>query len=269
MAETAIDYFTYKPVRGAPEAAAAIFFIVAAILACQTRRAQAARWMYILVGTALAECIGYILRIVCINHISLGLYIAMMLFLLLPPNALALFNYKVVGEIARQSNVSAKRFYLRPKFITWFFFASDVFSFMLQSTGGSMMSQDDMQETGKWICVVGLAIQLGFLASFVAVAIIIGRDPQYIVICGPKQVSEAAAKRRVMWTIHATTGLLYVRSIYRLAEMIDGYGGKLYSAEWAFYVFDFAAILLMFILYIVFFVGHNFPHRKSHFIRQV
>ncbi|KAJ2863600.1 hypothetical protein GGH94_003504 [Coemansia aciculifera] len=265
MGETAIDYFTYKPVRGAPEAAAAIFFIVAAILVWRTGRAQAARWMYILVGTALAEGIGYILRIMCINHISLGLYISMILFLLLPPNALALFNYKVVGEIARQSNVRPRHFYLRPKFITWFFFCSDVFSFMMQSIGGSMMAHDDMKVTGKWICVVGLAIQLGFLASFVVVAIIIGRDPQYTVICGPRQVNEAAAKRRVMWTIHATTGLLYVRSIYRLAEMIDGYGGKLYSAEWAFYVFDFAAILLMFILYIVFFVGHNFSRKANRF----
>ncbi|KAJ2746871.1 hypothetical protein GGI20_001024 [Coemansia sp. BCRC 34301] len=268
MVEKAIDYFTYTPVRGAPEAAAGIFLIVAGILFYQTKRTRAARWLHILVGTAIAESIGYILRTVCINHISLGLYIAMMLFLLLPPNALALFNYKVVGEIARQSTVPARRFYLRPRFITWFFFSSDVFSFMLQSTGGSMMANDDTQETGKWICVVGLAIQLGFLAAFVAVAVIVGRDPRYTVLCGPKQVSEAIAKRRVMWTVHATTALLYVRSIYRLAEMIDGYGGKIYSAEWAFYVFDFAAILLMFILYIVFFVGHNFP-RKSMRLTQV
>ncbi|KAJ2690204.1 hypothetical protein IWW39_000885 [Coemansia spiralis] len=268
MGEKAIDYFTYTPVQGAPQAAAGIFLVVAGILVYQTKRARAARWMYILVGTAIAESIGYILRTVCISHISLGLYISMMLFLLLPPNALALFNYKVVGEIARQSNVGAKQFYLRPKFITWFFFASDVFSFMLQSTGGSMMAQDGLENTGKWICVVGLAIQLGFLAAFVVVATIIGRDPKYIVLCGPRQASEAAAKSRVMWTIHLTTALLYVRSIYRLAEMIDGYGGKLYSAEWAFYVFDFAAILLMFILYIVFFVGHNFP-RKSFRMEQI
>ncbi|KAJ2818700.1 hypothetical protein GGI24_005019, partial [Coemansia furcata] len=251
MGEKAIDYFTYTPVQGAPEAAAAIFVIVAAIIVWQIRRARAARWMYILVGTALAETIGYIVRTVCINHISLGLFICMMLFLLLPPNALALFNYKVVGEIARQSNVRARRFFLKPKFITWFFFASDVFSFLLQSTGGSMMSQHDMEVSGKWICVVGLAIQLGFLAAFVVVAIMIDRDPHYIVLCGPNDASEVRAKRRVMSTIHATTALLYVRSIYRLIEMIDGYGGKIYSAEWAFYVFDFAAILLMFIVYIV------------------
>ncbi|KAJ2640502.1 hypothetical protein GGF44_002561, partial [Coemansia sp. RSA 1694] len=122
--------------------------------------------------------------------------------------------------------------------------------------------------TGKWICTVGLAIQLVFLSCFVAVATIVGRNPQYVVICGPRHLREAEAKRRVIWTVHATTALLYVRSIYRLAEMIDGYGGKIYSAEWAFYVFDFAAILLMFILYIVFFVGHNFP-RKSFRAEQV
>ncbi|KAJ2900252.1 hypothetical protein GGI21_004052 [Coemansia aciculifera] len=262
MGETAISYFTYTPVQGAPEAAAAIFAIVAGILFYRIKKTQAARWMHILVGTALAESVGYIIRTVCINHISLGLYICMMLFLLLPPNALALFNYKVVGEIARQSNLRPRHFFLRPKFITWFFFASDVFSFMLQSTGGSMMANTDTQETGKWICVVGLAIQLVFLGAFVVVAVIVGRNPEYIVICGPREISEAAAKRRVIWTVHITTALLYVRSIYRLAEMIDGYGGKLFSAEWAFYVFDFAAILGMFILYIVFFMGNNFP-RKS------
>ncbi|KAJ2004677.1 hypothetical protein GGI04_002116 [Coemansia thaxteri] len=261
MGEVASDYFTYTPVRGAPETAAAVFLVVALVIAYQIVRARAARWMYILVGTAVAESVGYILRIVCINHIRLGLYIAMILFLLLPPNALALYNYKVVGEVVRRSNVRARRFWLKAKFITWFFFASDVFSFMLQSTGGSMMSHDSLQKTGKWICIVGLAIQLVFLAVFVFVAIVVHRDPQYIVACGPRQVSEAVAKRRVMWTIHVTTALLYVRSVYRLIEFADGYGGSIYKAEWAFYVFDFGAILLMFVMYIVFFLGHNFPRK--------
>ncbi|KAJ1828975.1 hypothetical protein LPJ56_000736 [Coemansia sp. RSA 2599] len=225
-------------------------------------KTDSARWFYILVGTAVAESLGYIFRSVCINHISLGLFICMNLCLLLPPNALALFNYKVLAEIARQSNVSESRFYLRPRFIVWFFFASDVFSFLLQSTGASMTADDDMVASGRWICIGGLSIQLVFLTSFVVLVALIMRDPRYAVLEGDKDGAGKGSKMHVLWTVHATTALIYIRSIYRLVEFIDGYGGDIYSAEWAFYVFDSIMILLAFIVYIVVFLGRYFPRKQ-------
>ncbi|KAJ2400175.1 hypothetical protein GGI23_002197 [Coemansia sp. RSA 2559] len=259
MTYTALDLFTYNPVHVAPEIAACLFVLAAIILTIQIVKSLSARWMYILVGTAISESIGYILRAVCAEHASLGLFICMTLFLLLPPNALALFNYKTIGEISRISYDPDRKFWLKPRFITWFFFSSDVFSFLLQSSGGAMTATSSTKSIGRWVCIVGLAVQLVFLAAFTFSTLVVHRSPLYKVTKGPKDSDERAAKNRVVWVILGTTVLLYVRSIYRLIEFIDGYGGKIYSAEWAFYVFDFVPIFSMFLIYIVFFIGHNFP----------
>ncbi|KAJ2565509.1 hypothetical protein IW140_005317 [Coemansia sp. RSA 1813] len=165
----------------------------------------------------------------------------------------------MIGEISRISYDPDRKFWLKPRFITWFFFGSDVFAFIIQSTGGSMTITEDTKVSGRWICVVGLAVQLVFLLAFTLIAITVLRNPLYKVTKGPKDDDERVAKRRVMWVILGTTALLYMRSIYRLIEFVDGYGGKIYSAEWAFYVFDFVPIFLMFLIYIVFFIGYNFP----------
>ncbi|KAJ1962373.1 hypothetical protein GGI12_002691 [Dipsacomyces acuminosporus] len=90
------DYYTYYPIHGAPEAAAVVFAAVAGFIWYKTAKTNSPRWIHILTGTALAESVGYILRAVTIEHVSLGLFIATMLFLLLPPNAFALFEYKVL-----------------------------------------------------------------------------------------------------------------------------------------------------------------------------
>jgi hypothetical protein len=87
------------------------------------------RFLYILPVTAVMECIRYLIRYLSSKSVSLGSYIGMTMFLLLSPNALALVNYKAVGEIIQLSNVQGSRVFLRPKFVTWFFFSSNAFSF--------------------------------------------------------------------------------------------------------------------------------------------
>ncbi|KAJ1837127.1 hypothetical protein LPJ57_011526 [Coemansia sp. RSA 486] len=259
MSDTTFGYFTYYPIHGAPEVAAIVFATAAIILNLQIMNTNTVRWFYILVGTAIAEFAGYIFRIICISHATLGLFVCMNLCLLLPPNALALFNYKVLGEIARKSNVANSRVYLRPKFIVWFFFASDIFSFLLQSTGAGMTISEDTAKNGRWICIGGLAIQMVFLTSFIILVTIVMRDPRYVLLEGDKDGINKGSKKHVLWTVHATTALIYIRSVYRLIEFIDGYGGKIYSAEWAFYVFDTIMILLAFGVYIFVFLGTYFP----------
>ncbi|KAJ1948808.1 hypothetical protein EC988_005023, partial [Linderina pennispora] len=148
-----------------------------------------------------------------------------------------------------------------PKFITWFFFGSDIFSFLIQATGGSMQATESTRNAGKYIALFGLAVQLIFFACFLAITIYVQRSAAYVVSAGPKDMTDKGAKIKLMRVIIATTILLYVRSIYRVAEFADGYGGKIYSAEWAFYVFDCLAMLFSFVIYILWFVGHHFPSK--------
>ncbi|KAJ2706645.1 hypothetical protein FB645_001395 [Coemansia sp. IMI 203386] len=131
------------------------------------------------------------------------------------------------------------------------------------STGASMTANDDTVTQGRWICIGGLAIQLVFLTSFVILVTLVLRDPRYIVLEGDKDGIGKGSKKHILWTVHATTALIYIRSVYRLIEFIDGYGGKIYSAEWAFYVFDCVMILLAFVVYIVVFLGRYFPRKQA------
>ncbi|KAJ1663276.1 hypothetical protein IW140_005373 [Coemansia sp. RSA 1813] len=265
-----LKYFTYMPAGVYPEVSLAVYFVVGTILVILGVRARAQRWVHILSGTAYAEALGYVFRTVCVTKTTFGLYVLMTLFLLLPPNAIALFNYKTIGEIIRMNNsrMGAKnkskwRFWLKPKFVNWFYFSSDLFSIAMQGAGGGMMTSFKTRDTGKTVVLIGLVVQLFFFACFLVTAIYVWRKPEYLVQQGPRDRSQTAAKRKVMINITLTTVLLYIRSIYRIAEFADGYGGKIYSAEWAFYVFDTIVVFLAFLVYIILYIGPNFPRRSS------
>ncbi|KAJ1801325.1 hypothetical protein LPJ59_000384 [Coemansia sp. RSA 2399] len=265
-----LKYFTYIPANVYPEVALGVYFIVGTILVILGVRTRAQRWVHILSGTAYAEALGYVFRTVCVTKTTFGMYVLMTLFLLLPPNAIALFNYKTIGEIIRTNNdrVGAQnkskwRFWLKPKFVNWFYFSSDVFSILMQGAGGGMMTSYSTRNTGKSIVLVGLIVQLFFFACFLVTSVYVWRKPEYLVYQAPRDRSQAAAKRKIMINITATTILLYIRSIYRVAEFADGYGGKIYSAEWAFYVFDTIIVFVAFMVYIIFYIGPNFPQRKA------
>ncbi|KAJ2889696.1 hypothetical protein GGI21_006466, partial [Coemansia aciculifera] len=132
----------------------ALYFAVAIVLTIQIVRQKAQLWLYILPATAFAEALGYVFRELCVRETTFTLYVLMTLFLLLPPNALALANYKTVGKIIGQSPVQPRWFFLKPRFVNWFYFSSDVFSIALQGAGGGMMTSFKLRDTGKKIVLV-------------------------------------------------------------------------------------------------------------------
>ncbi|KAJ2305484.1 hypothetical protein IWW55_001906 [Coemansia sp. RSA 2706] len=259
-----LKYFTYKPINIAPEIALSVYFIVGSVLVWQIVHWRAQRWIGILPGTAFAEALGYAFRTACVYNTTFGMYVLMTLFLLVPPNALALANYKAVGKIMRDSPSAQPRwFFLKPGFVNWFYFASDIFSICMQGAGGGMLTGDKTRDAGRAIVLVGLTVQLFFFACFLVTTVFVWRRPEYTVHVSVCDQSHAQAKRRVMLAVTSTTVLLYLRSIYRIAEFADGYGGKVYSSEWAFYVFDTILIFLAFLVYIALFIGHNFPRQRK------
>lgn len=262
-------YFTYIPANIYPYVSLGAYALVTIILAIQIERTRSQRWLHIMTGTALAETIGYVFRIVCLYNTKFASFVVMTLFLLLPPNALALANYKLVGKIIAEAppvRHSKWRFWLKPKFVHWFYFSSDLFSIAMQGAGGGMLTTDnrDIRNIGKYVALVGLVVQLFFFGCFLVTTCYVWAKPIYTVEQSRKDKSPRAAKIKVLSVAVITTILLYVRSIYRVVEFADGYGGKIYSAEWAFYVFDTIVIFIAFVVYIVLFIGYNFPrHAKS------
>ncbi|KAJ2666348.1 hypothetical protein IW148_001066 [Coemansia sp. RSA 1199] len=260
-------YFSYKPVNIAPEIVAVIFLTIVVLTTIQAFKSRGPKWLLVLPVTAFCEAVGYAFRVVCIYWTTLGTFTATSLFLLLPPNALALTNYKTLGEIVRRSRVllpdhqKPKVFWLKPRFLTWFFFTSDVFSFLLQGIGVGISTQDDKRDLAKYTVLAGLYVQLFFFAVFLVITMYVLVNKRFVVACGPRDVSPRQAKRRLFWVIIVTTILLYIRSIYRVAEFVGGYGSKIYGTEWLFYLFDTVLVLISFAVYMQSFIGYHF---RSH-----
>ncbi|KAI8331386.1 RTA1 like protein-domain-containing protein [Chlamydoabsidia padenii] len=255
-------YFHYEPINIAPEIFAGLFAIIAVVFIHRIRKSQSGKWLYILPGTAVAELIGYAFRMACIYNPSLGNYVGMNLLLLVSPNALALVNYKTLGKIiaakSHGQDTKKNQFWLRPKFVTWFFFWSDFIAFFLQCSGGGMQVSESLRTIGQVITLIGLAAQLFFFAAFTAIAIYVHKSHQY-----DYQLLSShhlQPKRQVMTCLFVTNVLLYIRSIYRVAEYATGYDGPVAMAEWAFYVFDSAIIVAFYIVYYIWFVGDYLPN---------
>ncbi|KAJ2715112.1 hypothetical protein H4R19_001377 [Coemansia spiralis] len=262
-------YFSYTPVNVVPEIAAAAFLAIAGALLMLTFNSRGPRWLLVLPATALCEAAGYAMRTVCIYWTTLGTFTAMTLLLLLPPNALALTNYKTLGDVVRESRdvMPAHRlprvFLLKPRFITWFFFSSDVLSFLLQGAGVAMSTQHDRRALAKQTVVAGLYVQLLFFAVFLGIATYTFFDKRFTVARGPRDASGRQAKRRLFAVVGLTTVALYVRSVYRVAEFVDGYGGRIYGTEYLFYLCDTVLVLASFGVYMQSFLGHHLGRRSG------
>ncbi|KAJ2397853.1 hypothetical protein GGF41_008396, partial [Coemansia sp. RSA 2531] len=116
-ADLQLLYFTYHPKDVYPDVAMGLYFVVTVVLIVQIVRQKAQLWLYILPGTAFAEALGYLFRELCVRETTFPLYVLMTLFLLLPPNAMALANYKTLGKIISQSKAKPRWFFLKPKFV--------------------------------------------------------------------------------------------------------------------------------------------------------
>lgn len=249
-------FFHYYPNKPLAIVGAVIFGLFTLYLPYRIIKSRSRVFLYILPITVLMECIGYILRYLCAQETTLIKYVLSTLFLLLPPNALALVNYKSAGEIIRLSNAPPTRFYLRPKFVTWFFFWSDIFVFFLQGGGGGLQVTSSAN-LGRILTIIGLAIQLVFLACYGFILVHIGRNSAY----DYHAEGQTNPKKPLIRCLFITLILLYIRSIYRFAEYAAGYDGPIATAEWAFYVFDGLVITCMFIVYCVLFIGDYLPKR--------
>jgi hypothetical protein len=99
----------------------------------------------------------------------------------------------------------------------------------------------EAMETGERIIIGGLVLQLIFFGFFVIVSAVfharIAKRPTSIL------VTESLPWERQLYALYAASGLILVRSIFRLVEYAQGNDGYLISHEVFLYVFD--AVLML------------------------
>ncbi|KAL6401161.1 rta1 domain-containing protein [Ilyonectria robusta] len=192
------------------------------------------------------ESLGYVGRFLnSYNPTSITPFMIQSLCLLVAPALVAASIYMVFGRLRlflRASSLSP----IKPTRMTKIFVAGDVISFLIQCMGGGLLSKQKSFDTGKMVILIGLAAQIVFFGLFTLAAVvfhlrIIDRPLQLL----PVEDSGKFFKgwRGVMVVLYVSSGLVLVRSLYRLVEYTTDRDGPLGSHEAYFYMLDSVLML--------------------------
>ena len=276
----------YYPSLAAAVVAGVLFFLITiplAVLAVRT----GLRLSWILVVTSLAEAVGYALRAVISQHPALIPFVVSELPILLAPNALALLNYKVLGQLIQVMSPPAgaemqppscrlpflmdERGLIRGRRVAWIFFISDVIGFLVQGAGGGEEASTDpgTQRLGNHVVLGGLAFQVVFFFLFAVLAVYVYYSPLYnrpqqqCELKDRQQALEPEQLRRVFSGLFVTIALILVRNVYRLVEFGVAVGSYIPSHEWLFYMFDTLVMFTALLVYTRWHFGLSLPNTQA------
>lgn len=198
----------------------------------------------------LGECIGYIGRTISSlenpGPYALGPFVLQSVLLLVSPAFLAASIYMMLGRIVLMLDAS-KLLFIRRNWLTQIFVTGDVICFLCQAGGAGLLSSGDLGEIniGDDIIVAGLFIQVVFFGLFVIAAATF----HYRLVKTNKQsngvqvplASERPWKKH-MAGLYIVSILIFVRSIVRCAEYIEGFTGYIITHEAFLYCFDATAM---------------------------
>jgi len=202
------------------------------------------------------------------NPDSRGIFIAEDLLVVLSPCGFIAANYVLLGRMSRWMNCD--EYLLIPaKKITWVFVVSDLFTFLVQATGGSISvsNKPSTAQLGSHIIFAGLILQL---ISFVLFSIlytrfiimVYKREPKIWFIDSENHHLRTGSGKK-WWkdwrSLAAALGLscvgILIRSIYRTVEFSQGYHGPLATSEVTFYTLDTLPLFIAISVYTFFWPG--------------
>jgi len=184
------------------------------------------------------------------------------------PAFLSASIYLCLGRIITVHGVSLSR--LSPKAYTITFITCDFISLVLQAVGGAIASIADptdkaTQDLGVHIMVAGLAFQVFSLALFM---VLWGEFIVRMWRCeeGDKNVAfnrlcASFVFKAFQVSLFTATVLIFVRSVYRVAELESGFGGALANDQTLFMVFEGPMIIAATAVLTVFHPGRSFMGR--------
>lgn len=245
-------YFHYTPNEPLALISLILFFLIAFPMGYKNLK-YPSRFLWILVGATLAECISYIAREIAIHNVTKVTYIIMLLFVLLTPNAIALVNYMAVGKICTYAEFTSTWF--KPYYIPRFFFIADIFCFAIQGFAGGLLASNntDSMKLGADVFTVGVILQLVFIGAFCFVTYWCDRKLKR------EQPDKHQLCQKAFITLYVTILLLTIRTIYRTVEYKTGYDGVVATTEWIYYAFDTLPIFICFMFYTWLHLGQYLP----------
>lgn len=203
----------------------------------------------------LLEIIGYIGRLMLHqNPFIMNNFLVNLIPLTIAPALLTAGIYLCLGRVIVAIGSENSR--LKPKMYTYVFVGFDLLSLVLQAIGGGIAAtarDSKGSRNGTNIMIGGLICQVVFMAIFFVVwgdfalrtrraklsgSLARTQPPLY------EGLRATKAFRFFQWSLFLATVLIFVRCIYRVAELWDGFSGHLANDEATFMVFEGPMIIL-------------------------
>ena len=158
---------------------------------------------------------------------------------------------------------------IRPKMYTYIFVGCDLLSLVLQSVGGAIASMAKKQEAtdlGVHIMIAGLISQIVSMLIFFglwgdfAIRVRKAKASGHLNAQAPLYDNLRAARifHWFQWSLFIATALIFIRSVYRVAELWDGFSSHLANDEVTFMIFEGPMIITAVVLMTVCHPGRVF-----------
>ncbi|RMY58953.1 hypothetical protein D0865_02327 [Hortaea werneckii] len=188
---------------------------------------------------SLVETIGYVGRALSaeqdFGEYTLGPYIMQSVLLLVAPALFAASIYMELGRIVLM--VKGERSLFVPReWLTKLFVAGDVLSFLMQSCGAGVVAASgvDIADIGNNIVIAGLIVQVVVFGLFVIAALIfhsrLRKEPTAKCYTTPWE--------KHMHSLYLVSILIFIRSIVRVVEYVQGHDGCILVHEAFLCIFD-------------------------------
>ncbi|PYH87710.1 RTA1 like protein [Aspergillus ellipticus CBS 707.79] len=240
-----LGLYNYRPSIPAAAIFAVIFAITTGVHIVQLARKRCWFMVVFAIG-GLLECIGYIARAYSSTqypNYTIGPMLIAYIFILVAPALLAASIYMELGRIMIMTNGSQYSL-IRRTWLTKIFVVGDILSFFIQFIGAAMLAKQTASATtnGENLMKLGVLVQIIFFGLFVICAAIF--HLRFSKSGGATRW--ATPWKKHLLAIYACSGMIFVRSIFRLAEFFQSSTGYLMQNEWVSYVFD--AMLMVFVM---------------------
>ncbi|KAK3367408.1 putative RTA1 domain protein [Lasiosphaeria ovina] len=211
----------------------------------------------------LLEILGYVGRILMYyNPFKQANFMLYLVPLTIAPAFLSAGIYLCLARVVvlyASEGVDISR--LKPRTYTLIFVACDFISLLLQAAGGAMASMADTkvsEDTGIHIMVAGLAFQVASMALFMGLAAEVGFR---IVKSHKTKVNEVTGStlfKRFLIAVVVATVCIFIRCVFRVAELSEGFNGKLANQQESFMVLEGLMMALAAIALTVYNPGRGF-----------
>ncbi|KAH7012357.1 putative RTA1 domain protein [Macrophomina phaseolina] len=253
--------FTYVPTLAGNATYLAFFALLLPIQLFLGIRYRTWGFLAGMTGGLVLEIIGYVGRIqLHFNPFPFDPFLEYLICLTIGPAFLSAAIYLCLSRIVVAYGERVSR--LRPRTYAIFFVCCDFVSLVLQAAGGAITATADhdkkMNDLGIDIMIAGLASQVASLAIFMALgaefAVRCWRDPGALEE-GFRDVRRGWVWKGFLGAIALATTTIFVRCVYRLVELQEGFDGELANDEVIFMVLEGPMIIIACIALTVFHPG--------------